>query len=142
MISRASYLHLPADRRPPDLETEKPFRAVIVVEQSTDETWRNAVGDWLVESGCLYAVCWGRDCVVWEDSVDWARVVVSGEDAADDRFVMTTSHPEETLAEAFWFAATTAFHPTVSLDQTIIIHVARDERPQLLEEFAQPLESD
>lgn len=142
MISRVSYLHLPAGRTPPVPETTKPFKAVIVVEQSTDETWRNAVSDWLVESGCLYAVCWGRDCVVWEDSVDWAKVAVSGEGASDDRFVMTTSHPEETLAEAFWFSATCAVHPTKALDQTLIIHVARDERTGLLEDYAQALGSD
>ncbi len=141
MISRVSYLHLPVGQKPPALETTEPFRAVIVVEQSSDETWRNAVSDWLVESGCLYAVCWGRDCVVWEDSVDWARVVVSGEGVSDDRFVMTTSHPEETLAEALWFAAFCASHPTVTLDQTIMIHVVRDERPKLLEEYAKALES-
>ena len=134
MTSGVSYLHLPASRKPPALETTKPFRAVIVVEQSTDEIWRNAVSDWLVESGCLYAVCWGRDCVVWEDSVDWARVDASGEGPSDDSVVMTTSHPKEPLSEALWFAATTAFHPAVALDQTIIIHVARDERPALLEQ--------
>ena len=141
-MSLVSYLHLPAGQKPPALETTKPFRAVIVVEQSSDETWRNAVSDWLVESGCLYAVCWGRDCVVWEDSVDWAHVVVSGEGASDVRFVMTTSHPKEPLAEVFWFAATTAFHPTIALDQTIIVHVARSERPALLGEYSQAQESD
>ena len=142
MTSGVSYLHLPASRKPPALETTKPFRAVIVVEQSTDEIWRNAVSDWLVESGCLYAVCWGRDCVVWEDSVDWARVDASGEGPSDDSVVMTTSHPKEPLSEALWFAATTAFHPAGALDQTIIIHVARDERPALLEQYAQARESD
>ena len=141
-MSLVSYLHLPAGQKPPALETTKPFRAVIVVEQSSDETWRNAVSDWLVESGCLYAVCWGRDCVVWEDSVDWARVDASGEGPSDDSVVMTTSHPKEPLSEALWFAATTAFHPAVALDQTIIIHVARDERPALLEQYAQARESD
>ncbi|MFN3537589.1 MAG: hypothetical protein ACK4Y4_09105 [Brevundimonas sp.] len=134
-MSLVSYLHLPADQRPQRLEMTGPFRAVIVVEQSTDAVWRNVVSDWLVESGCLYAVCWGRDCVVWEDSVDWASVAFSGEGASDDRFVMTTSHPDETLAEAFWFAATCAFYPTKALDQTLIIHVARDERQIMIEEY-------
>ena len=139
-MSLVSYLHLRPGQKPPSLKTTRPFRAVIVVEQTVDDGWRNAVSDWLVESGCLYTISWGQDCVVWEDSVDWARVLAG--DVSDDCFVMTSSHSDETLAEAFWFAATCALHPTMSLDQTLILHVARDERATLLDEYERARTSD
>lgn len=141
-MSLVSYLHLPAGQKPPDLETTEPFRAVIVVEQAVDDEWRDAVSDWLVESCCLYMVAWGQDCAAWDDSVGWSSIAASGPDTSDGRFVMTTWHADETLAEAFWFAANCAFHPTMALDQTLIIHVARDSRPALLEEYAQARERD
>lgn len=55
------YLHLPAGSSPPMLSGE-PYKAVVVVEQDVENDWRNAVSDWLVESGCLYMMAWGRDC--------------------------------------------------------------------------------
>ena len=41
---------------------------------------------------------------------------------------MTTWHNDETLESVFWFAGGCAFHPTVELRDTLIIHVAHEDR--------------
>ena len=102
-----------------------PFRAVVIAEQEVDEDWRKVVAEWLVGSGCLYAVAWGVDCEKWHNSIDWA-VLESFDygNIPDDRFVMTTWHANEPMSEAFWFAENCATHPHVVLAETYIIHVA------------------
>lgn len=123
-MSNVRYLWLPSGATPPDLEVG-PFRAVIVVEQVVDADWRGRVSEWLVARGCLYMMAWGRDCSAWDDSVDWAnRDAVGSWDIPEERFVMTTWHEKEPLPEVFWFAANCAYHPTIELPVTLVVHVA------------------
>lgn len=127
-MSNVSYLHLPANQSPPSL-VKALFKAVVVIEQAVSDAWQAQVSDWLVRSGCLYMMAWGDRCSDWDDSVDYANMsAFDGGDIPDDDFVMTTWHEREPLAEAFWFAENAAFHPTVDLDRTIIVHVAPHDR--------------
>jgi hypothetical protein len=122
------YLHLNPEEPPPPL-AHTSFCAVIVTEVEASEDWRERITDWLVESGCLYAVAWGRDCEKWHDSVDGANLrEFDYGDIPEDRFVMTTWHEDEPLKEAFWFAGQCAFHPTVMLTSTIIVDVSPQQR--------------
>src|SRR4051794_40036211 len=122
------YLHLRPQEAPPPLACS-PFCSVIVAEASASGSWRERVTEWLVHSGCLYAVTWGLDCEEWHDSVDDANLTAFDYgDIPDDRFVMTTWHSKESLGEAFWFAGQCAFHPTIELKETIIIHVSSEPR--------------
>jgi hypothetical protein len=41
---------------------------------------------------------------------------------------MTTWHDGETLESVFWFAGACAFHPTVELRDTLIVHVSHEDR--------------
>lgn len=68
-----SYLHLRPETLLPDLAV-RPFRAVIVADESVSELWRKQVTVWLVDKGCLYACAWGVDCEAWHDSVDRAHL--------------------------------------------------------------------
>lgn len=121
-------MHLKPEGSTPSL-VPGPFRAVIVTEVCASEAWRKRVTEWLVKSGCLYAMAWGLDCEAWHDSVDGANLSDFDYGAIpDDRFVMTTWHSKEPLSEAFWFAGQCAFHPTVELDRTIIVHVSDEPR--------------
>ena len=43
----------------------------------------------------------GVDCCAWEDAMDWMCI---GPDGASRGFVVTTSHPDESLAEVIAFA--------------------------------------
>src|SRR5690242_18095729 len=122
------YIHLRPEEPPPSLGPA-PFRAIIVTEACSSEAWRERVTEWLVESGCLYAVTWGLDCEAWHDSVDAANLrEFEYGDIPDDRFVMTTWHSNEPLSEAYWFAGQCAFHPAVELERTMIIHLSDEPR--------------
>lgn len=132
-----SYLHLSPDTRPPDREA-RPYRGVIVSELETTQEWRNEVADWLVNSGCLYVVAWGVQCEAWHDTVDWTILEkFEFEVVPDEHFIMTTWHDNEPLSEAFWFAGQCASHPTIALQETLLIDVAAAPRErELLESFA------
>ena len=126
------YLHLKAEEPPPQLALA-PFCAVVVTEVETSEEWREHVTDWLVKSGCLYAVTWGTDCEEWHDSVDHANLrEFDYGDIPEDRFVMTTWHSNQPLQEALWFAGQCAFHPTITLTDTLILNVGPEPREQAM----------
>jgi hypothetical protein len=132
-----SYLHLLAGQEPPVMQTDRGFLVILLIEQVAEDEWRSRVGDWLVRTECLYLVAWGHDCEQWHDGVDFAALAAFdfGE-IPDDAFVMTTWHADELLSEALWFAAHAASHPTVSLDQTVLIHISPTERSaELIDAF-------
>lgn len=123
-----TYLHLPAESVPPTLDGPFPFRAAFVIDQAVDADWRDRVSEWLVRSGCLYAVAWGEACEAWHDSIDWAHLESwNFADIPDDRSMMTTWHSDVPLSEAFWFVAVCASHPTVELERTLIVHVGPED---------------
>lgn len=135
------YLHLPEGREPPALDAQ-PFKAVVVLEHAIDQDWRDHVSDWLVRSGCLYMMAWGPDCASWDSSVDEANLALFGfGDVPDDAHVMTTWHEKESLAEAFWYAGFCAFHPTRTLEHTLIVHIGPEDRSgELLAGYAEAQE--
>ena len=66
----------------------------------------------LVASGIRYAVCGGVECEAWHHAVDEAYIELGleGKDA-DDKFVMTSLHPDDPVDEvAFFFVGNTNFH--------------------------------
>jgi hypothetical protein len=123
-----TYLHLKPGQIPPSLDGYRPFKALLVIEETIDNAWQSMVSEWLVRGGCLYMMAWGRDCSSWDDSVDLANLAAFdfGE-IPDDDFVMTTWHDDEPLREAMWFAAHTACHPTIALERTVIVHISANE---------------
>lgn len=111
------------------MDGAKPFRAVLVLQESVASDWQDHVSEWLVQSGCLYMMAWGVRCASWDDSVDWANHTVTGlDDIPDDQFVMTTWHSDEPLSETFWYAGVVAHHPTRSLDRVVIIDIGPANR--------------
>lgn len=125
MPSSPAYVHLVPGAQPPALRPH-PFRAIVVAEQSVAPDWQSEVSAWLVQAGCLYMMAWGTDCSRWDDSVDMANLELFGfADIPDDKFVMTTWHEDEPLSEVFWFAKNTASHPTIELEQVVIVHIAQ-----------------
>lgn len=97
-----------------------------------------------MDSGCLFVMTWGQDCKLWHDGADWALLeMFDFGDIPDDRDALTTWHTDETLDEVFWFAGHCASHPTVDLEQTIILHVSRLERgAELTAQYDAAQESD
>ena len=128
MPDSIAYLHLEPGTVPGSINL-KPFKAVVVVEADVLPKWQSLVSDWLVQSGCLYMMAWGQNCSSWDDSVDLSNLKQFGyADIPDDQFVMTTWHPDEPLTEVFWFSKHTASHPTVDLDQTLLLHISPKSR--------------
>jgi len=124
-----SYVYLPPGSDLPSIGAAGPFRAVLVLEQAVADDWQGHVSEWLVKSGCLYMMAWGVGCSSWDDSVDCANHSVVGlDDIPEDRFVMTTWHADNSLAETFWFAGFTASHPTVPLEHIAIIDIGLTNR--------------
>ena len=88
------YIHLPAGSVLPPLEPSL-RRVIVIVEQDVNRQWQDDVSEWIVDSGCLYIMAWGRDCSSWDDSVDWANLKrIDGAERADDNHVMTTWHAD------------------------------------------------
>ncbi len=139
------YQHLKPGDDPPKLEGVTPFKAVVVID-SDDVTfeWQAVISDWLVKSGCLYMMAWGHDCSSWDDSVDWANLeMFDYGEIPEHQFVFTTWHEKDLLQEAFWFCGYCAFHPTVELKATYIVHIAQaSDAASMLEAFQSAQESD
>lgn len=126
-------MHLAAGAALPPVRPQEPFRAVVIVEQDVQDEWRNAVSAWLVDSGCLYMIAWGRECSAWDDAVDWANLEAHNfGDIPEDALVMTSWHDNERLAEALWFAGQVAQHSEVELTDTLIVHVSPSPEPERL----------
>jgi hypothetical protein len=69
-------------------------------------------------------MAWGPGCSSWDDSVDLANLEqFNFGEVPDDRFVMTTWHESEPLLEVFEFSKFTAMHPTIEIENTLILHV-------------------
>jgi len=113
----------------------RPFRAVVVVEEVVSPEWRAVVSKWLVDADCLYMLAWGRECSLWDDSVDLANLQAFDFGEIPDRhFVMTTWHERESLSEVFEFEKRLALpaDPTVTVAETLIFHVSRTNKGEEL----------
>ena len=130
MSDSVEYLHLEPGAVPSSIGV-RPFKAVVAVEANVTPQWQALVSDWLVQSGCLYMMAWGKDCSSWDDSVDLSNAKPFGSaDIPEDQFVMTTWHSDEPLTEVFWFSKHSASHPTIELDRTLLLHISSEGREQ------------
>ncbi len=120
------YVHLPAGSALPTTSPQ-PRRVLVLIEQDVDSGWQETVSRWIVASGCLYMMAWGRNCSSWDDSVDHAVLEkFNYQDIPEDDFVMTTWHDHEPLSGAFFFARLCAFHPTIEMPLLTIVDI-RDQ---------------
>ena len=58
-----------------------------------------SVANWLVHSGCRYAVCAGLKCSEWHDAIDTADTIC---DPNTQNLIMTTWHENETVEDVVW----------------------------------------
>ena len=119
------YIQLQPGSALPDISDLSPFRSVVVIEESVTPEWRAQVSDWLVKSGCLYMMAWGKECSTWDDSVDTANLeIFNYKNIPDDKFAMTTWHEDELLKEVFWFSKHSADHPEIEISSTLVLHIS------------------
>ena len=123
------YIQLYTDSKLPDILELKPFRSVLIIEDLVAEEWQLKVSDWLVASGCLYMMAWGKNCSSWDGSVDLANLKeFSNEEIPDDKLVMTTWHENEPLKDVYFFSKHSATHPEVKIDNTLLLHISRGNK--------------
>lgn len=123
------YVRLYNEEELPEIGSIKPFKAIVIIEDEVSDEWQALTSEWLVDSGCLYMMAWGRDCSSWNDSVDFANLEQGKfEDIPDDAFVMTTWHESEPIGDVFFFAKHAAYHPTIDLENILILHVGRNDK--------------
>lgn len=131
------YVRITEGEPLPEIAAYAPFRAVVVIDADYPALWQKEVSDWLVASGCLFMMAWGKDCVSWDDSVDYANLdrFAYGE-IPDEHFVMTTWHEHQTLDEVFWDAQFAADHGLVELHTSLIVHISTaDKSDEMLARF-------
>jgi hypothetical protein len=120
-----TYIQITSGSKPPEISSLGPFRVIIIIEEEVTPEWQSTISQWLVKSGCLYMMAWGNNCSSWDDSVDYANLEeFNYEEIPKDKFVMTTWHENEPLEEVLGFANNFAFHPTINLPNTVILHIA------------------
>lgn len=108
-----------------------PYKCVILIERTVSAAFREAVSRKLVETGCLYAMAWGEDCSLWDDSVDHAVLDRFGYgDIPDAQFVLTTWHENDPIEDVFFFARCVAMlsYADVELSNLLALDIAPSER--------------
>lgn len=83
------------------------FLAVLGTEQHRDNMFR-PVAESLLKAGACYVLNWGPKSDQLEEVFDFAAMDLV-KDETDENVVLTTSHREEPLSEALWFALYSAF---------------------------------
>jgi hypothetical protein len=87
----------------------EPFGLLIAqFGEPIEVTERGKWVDAIIASPCALTAAWGAACSAWDDEVDHA-LVAQNLDRGSDRFIMTTWHEQETLAEALEFFFRDAF---------------------------------
>jgi hypothetical protein len=84
----------------------------------------------LIDGGCRYAVCAGRDMIAWHIAFDLASVRA---DASDRDFVMTADHDRESVDDlALFFVCNTSFddHDFTNL---LLLHVGDGPESVIIE---------
>jgi len=128
-----NYVQLTSSSKLPDISAFRPFKVVVIVEDTVAPDRQAEISQWLVASGCLYMMAWGKECSSWDGSVDLANLeAFDSEEIPSEHLVITTWHEDEPLKEVFWFSKHTAMHPCFRLGNTVLLHLSPVEREEEL----------
>jgi len=145
MSPSVQYIHLTPNTSPVSSIFERPFAVVVIINADVTSEWRHEVSEWLVTEGCQCMMAWGKDCSLWDDSVDVAHLEsYNWGDIPDDKSIMTTWHDDEPLSEVFWYAKNSLFSPPdISIEHLVILDISDKARKSEIEElFANSIEDD
>jgi hypothetical protein len=133
------YIQIRPDELVLEHAVKKPYKAILVIDFESGNDLRTRVCDWLVSTGCRYALCWGNNCDAWEDWIDQTSVMRAldhPDAAAADEVLMTTSHANDDLSQMFWFSKNCAFVEGVDFQEVLILHVSHEDKAtELLEVY-------
>lgn len=100
---------------------------IYAVDENVTNEEQEALSEQIVASGCRYAVCAGRHCESWHDSMDTAAIKHTGGEAADENLVMTTWHDHELLGEVISFLLSNTSFDGFAADRIVVLLVGDDE---------------
>lgn len=128
-----AYRFLPTNLKFSIPEEMEEFKCLILVEREIENDFRDDVSNLLVGSGCLYALAWGRNCSLWDDSIDYANLKeFNYGEIPEDKFVMTTWHENETLEDTIEFAKHCTDYSDVKLEDILVLDFGGQERGALI----------
>lgn len=81
--------------------TDVAAKKIVLVSRSDYEARHDHLLQNLVDRKIILFCAVGRDCEAWEDAMDWMCI---GPDGESRGFVVTTSHPDESIEEVISFA--------------------------------------
>ena len=134
MRNGMNYLCLPPESNPPSIPSV-PSRFLVIADVTASVPWVESVCRWIVGSGCLYMMAWGRSDMRWEGFVDRINDdEFAGREVPVDRFILTTTDyaDDKSLSEFFSSAKIIATHPDVKLVRTVILHISATNRQKEL----------
>lgn len=110
---------------------------------------RSALAKALLNSGCRYAVCGGRDCEAWHDAIDLEFATAhldDPEEVIDAAHVMTSWHDRESPDDvAFFFVLNTNFDAH-DFSRYLVLHLwtgaAQAEVDEAVRRYALGLQGD
>ena len=79
----------------------------------------------IVNSRCQYALTFGHDCEVWHDVIDESCVAFN---ASEERFLMTTWHDDEPIADVIDFLWWNTSYEEFVSDKLAIVLLGRDDK--------------
>lgn len=127
------YIHLPSGSSTQALDVEPPFAAIVIIDAEVSPEWRHEVSEWLIEAGCLNMMAWGRDCSLWDDSVDWAFLkAFNFGDYPEEKFVTTSWHEDESLEDVFHFALGCLEYSGTLVESIVILDVRDISREDVI----------
>ena len=113
----------------PDIHRLAPFKAVIAIEEPLSMERQREICQWLLDSGCKYAMVCGESCESWEAMIREINLeAVDLDTMTPEQFVMITTHAREGLRAVYWHAKKHAHHSHVKMDQVITLHIGSKNR--------------
>lgn len=127
------YLQLQNNDLLPNINNMRPFKCVLIIEAPVSQNWQIKVSEWLVNSGFLFMLAWGKNCSSWDDSVDDAILEkFEYQEIPNESFVITTWHENESLPEVFEFCKKFAMHEVKNLENTLLLHISTENKCEVL----------
>lgn len=125
---------------PSEAPAKQPFVALLALDalKIADEGI-DAFAARLLDQGVVYVCCWGPDCSRVHDRFDIVDLERGALERPDDKLIMTTLHPHETLADALYFALNDAWPSDAYVTDQKPALVAVTNRPEWANEIAEVL---
>ena len=114
-------LNLPDDAQSLIAPFEDDYALLLVIASpSISMEQRDRITSDIVTSRCQYALNFGHDCALWHDMIDEACI---GDGTGKERFLMTTWHDNEPIADVIDFLWSNTFYDNFKPKRLAIVQI-------------------